>query len=156
MKWDDIGEQPCPIARILSVIGDRWTFLIIRNAFMGVRRFDAFQQGLGVTRHVLSERLKRLVEHEILVKTPYKEKQERFEYQLTEKGHALYPVLLTMAHWAEQWMDPKFERPVEFVHRPCQHRLKPVLICSDCGEPLQAKHIKPIFNVLENITAKSS
>lgn len=80
MKWDDIGEQPCSIARTLSVIGDRWTMLIIRNAFMGMRRFDDFQQHLGVTRHVLSDRLKRLVEHEILVKVPYVNRQERFEY----------------------------------------------------------------------------
>lgn len=71
MKLDDIGEQPCSIARTLSVIGDRWTLLILRNAFLGTRRFESFQQNLGVTRHVLSDRLKRLVENDILVKTPY-------------------------------------------------------------------------------------
>ena len=86
MKWEEIGEQPCSVARTLSVLGDRWTMLILRNAFMGIRRFDDFQRSLGLTRHVLSERLKRLVEHEILVKVPYVERQERFEYQLTEKG----------------------------------------------------------------------
>lgn len=58
MKWDDIGDQPCSVARMLSVIGDRWTMLILRNAFMGIRRFDDFQKSLGVTRHVLSDRLK--------------------------------------------------------------------------------------------------
>lgn len=66
-----MGEQPCSIARTLSVIGDRWTLLILRNAFLGTRRFESFQQNLGVTRHVLSERLKRLLENDILVKTPY-------------------------------------------------------------------------------------
>lgn len=71
MKLDDIGEQPCSIARTLSVIGDRWTLLILKNAFLGTRRFESFQQNLGVTRHVLSDRLKRLVENDILVKTPY-------------------------------------------------------------------------------------
>ncbi|MGM7343350.1 winged helix-turn-helix transcriptional regulator, partial [Acinetobacter baumannii] len=55
MKWDDIGDQPCSVARMLSVIGDRWTMLILRNAFMGIRRFDDFQKSLGVTRHVLSD-----------------------------------------------------------------------------------------------------
>lgn len=79
MKWDDIGDQPCSVARMLSVIGDRWTMLILRNAFMGIRRFDDFQKSLGVTRHVLSDRLKRLVEYEILVKAPYFDRQERFE-----------------------------------------------------------------------------
>ena len=68
MKWDQIAEQPCSVARALSVLGDRWTLLILRNAFMGVRRFDDFQRGLGLTRHVLAERLKRLVEHGVLVK----------------------------------------------------------------------------------------
>ena len=68
MKWQDVGEQRCSVARTLSVIGDRWTMLVLRNAFMGVRRFDAFQHSLGVTRHVLSDRLKRLVEHDILQK----------------------------------------------------------------------------------------
>ena len=65
MKWQSVGEQPCSVARTLSIIGDRWTLLILRNAFLGIRRFDDFQQNLGVTRHVLAERLKRLVEHEI-------------------------------------------------------------------------------------------
>ncbi|WP_111861181.1 winged helix-turn-helix transcriptional regulator [Acinetobacter sp. CFCC 10889] len=147
MKWDEIGEQPCPIARTLSVIGDRWTFLIIRNAFMGIRRFDDFQQNLGVTRHVLSERLKRLVEHQVLVKTPYQDRQQRFEYRLTEKGRALYPVLLTMANWSDQWMDAELEPIVHFVHSTCQHVLKPVLVCSDCGELLDAQQVKPVFNV---------
>ena len=65
MKWDEIGDQPCSVARTLSVLGDRWTMLILRNAFMGIRRFDEFQRRLGVTRHVLSDRLTRLVEYGI-------------------------------------------------------------------------------------------
>ena len=105
MKWEEIGNQPCSIARTLSVLGDRWTMLILRNAFMGLRRFDDFQENLGVTRHVLSERLKRLVEHEILVKVAYVDRQERYEYRLTEKGLDLYPILLTMVAWADKWMD---------------------------------------------------
>ena len=75
MKWDEIGDQPCSVARTLSVLGDRWTMLILRNAFMGIRRFDEFQRSLGVTRHVLSERLKRLVEYGILTKVPYVERR---------------------------------------------------------------------------------
>ena len=104
MKWDEIGDQPCPVAKALSVLGDRWTMLILRNAFMGVRRFDDFQSSLGLTRHVLSDRLKRLVEHEILVKVPYVSRQQRFEYQLTEKGLDLYPILLSMMQWSENWL----------------------------------------------------
>ncbi|MFH7766147.1 winged helix-turn-helix transcriptional regulator [Acinetobacter sp. BSP-28] len=143
MKWDDIGEQPCSIARTLSVIGDRWTLLILRNAFLGTRRFDSFQQDLGITRHVLSERLKRLVENDILVKTPYVQRQERYEYRLTEKGLALYPILMSMAHWADEWMHEGFGQPLQYVHKSCGHKMTPKLVCSECNETIHAKQVKP-------------
>lgn len=145
MKWDDIGQQPCSIARTLSVLGDRWTMLIIRNAFMGLRRFDDFQENLGVTRHVLAERLKRLVEHEILYKVAYAERSDRFEYRLTEKGLQLYPILLSMTKWADQWMDEGLGAPVEYHHKTCGKTFQPILVCSECGEPIQAKSIKAVF-----------
>lgn len=145
MKWEDIGQQPCSIARAQSVLGDRWTMLIIRNAFMGIRRFDDFQENLGVTRHVLSDRLKRLVEEDILVKQPYIERQERFEYRLTQKGLDLYPILLAMTHWADQYMDGGKGSPVEYVHKRCGQTFKPVMVCSCCGEQIQAKQVKPVF-----------
>ena len=141
MKWDDIGEQPCSIARTLSIMGDRWTMLILRNCFLGIRRFDDFQANLGITRHVLSERLKRLVEHEILVKTPYIDRQERFEYRLTEKGIELYPVLLSMANWADKWMDQGAGAPMLYQHKACGKVFKPVLACSECGGEIHARHV---------------
>ncbi|OTG61992.1 transcriptional regulator [Acinetobacter sp. ANC 3903] len=142
MKWDEIGEQPCSIARTLSVIGDRWTVLILRNAFLGMRRFESFQQNLGITRHVLSDRLKHLVEHGILVKKPYVQRQERYEYCLTEKGLALYPILMSMAHWADQWMNEDLGQPMQYTHQSCGHSMTPRLVCSECNETIQAKHIK--------------
>ena len=145
MKWDDIGQQPCSIARTLSVLGDRWTMLIIRNAFMGLRRFDDFQENLGVTRHVLSERLKRLVDNEILKKVQSAERADRFEYRLTEKGLQLYPILLSMTKWADQWMDEGLGAPVHYEHKVCGHQFKPLLVCSECKEPLQAHDVKAIF-----------
>lgn len=146
MKWDEIGNQPCSIARTLSVLGDRWTMLILRNAFMGMRRFDDFQENLGVTRHVLSERLKRLVEHEIFVKVPYKDRQERYEYRLTEKGLELYPILLTMATWADKWMDGGLGAPVKFVHTLCTHQFTPILVCSECKEIVKANQVKAVIS----------
>ncbi|TCB50636.1 transcriptional regulator [Acinetobacter sp. ANC 4779] len=143
MKWDDIGEQPCSIARTLSVIGDRWTLLILRNAFLGTRRFESFQQNLGVTRHVLSDRLKRLVENDILVKTPYVQRQERYEYRLTEKGLALYPILMSMANWADDWMNEGFGKPMQYIHKSCGHKITPRLVCSECNETIHAKQVKP-------------
>ncbi|MCG2608404.1 helix-turn-helix transcriptional regulator [Acinetobacter sp. SM34] len=142
MKWDEIGEQPCSIARTLSVIGDRWTVLILRNAFLGMRRFESFQQNLGITRHVLSDRLKHLVEHGILVKKPYVQRQERYEYCLTEKGLALYPILMSMAHWADQWMNKDLGQPMQYIHQSCGHSMTPRLVCSECNETIHAKHIK--------------
>ena len=145
MKWEDIGDQPCSIARTLSVLGDRWTMLILRNAFMGMRRFDDFQQNLGITRHVLSERLKRLVEHEILVKAPYFDRQERFEYRLTEKGLELYPILMAMTQWADKWMDEGQGAPVQYVHKSCGQAFQPVMVCSECKNRLHAKQVKLVF-----------
>jgi len=144
MKWQDVGEQPCSIARTLSVVGDRWTMLILRNAFMGVRRFDAFQSILGVTRHVLSERLKRLTEHEILIKVPYVDRQERFEYRLTEKGLDLYPLLLSLVKWGDQWMDQGLGAPLEYVHQSCGKKFTPLMVCSECGEPLDPRGVTPM------------
>lgn len=145
MKWDDIGSQPCSIARTLSVLGDRWTMLILRNAFTGMRRFDDFQQNLGVTRHVLSDRLKRLVEHGILIKVAYFDRQERFEYRLTEKGLELYPILLSMSKWADKWMDEGQGAPVQYIHKTCEKIFQPILVCSECSEELHAQQVKPIF-----------
>ena len=145
MKWDDIGQQPCSIARTLSVVGDRWTMLIIRNAFMGLRRFDDFQENLGVTRHVLSERLKRLVENEILQKVQHLDRADRFEYRLTEKGMQLYPILLSMTNWADQWMDQGLGAPVQYQHKTCAKIFQPLLICSECGETIQARQVSAIF-----------
>lgn len=145
MKWEEIGHQPCSIARTLSILGDRWTMLILRNAFMGMRRFDDFQQNLGVTRHVLSERLKRLVEHGILAKAPYFDRQERFEYRLTDKGLELYPILLSMSKWADKWMDEGQGAPIQYVHKSCEKPFQPVLVCSECGEEVHARQVKPIF-----------
>lgn len=142
MKWDEIGDQPCSVARTLSVLGDRWTMLILRNAFMGVRRFDDFQRSLGLTRHVLSERLKRLVEHGILAKVPYVERQERFEYQLTEKGLDLYPIMLSMIQWADKWMDMGLGKPIEFTHKRCGKKMIPKIVCSECDEPIQVKDVR--------------
>lgn len=105
MKWSDATAQNCPIAQGLAIFGDKWTLLIIRNAFLGMTRFEQFQNNLGVTRHVLAERLNRLVEQEIFVKQAYVDKQQRFEYILTEKGKALAPVLNAMLQWGVTWTD---------------------------------------------------
>lgn len=104
MKWDELEKNWCPVARTMSVVGDRWTLLILRDCFLGVSRFDGFQKSLGVTRHVLADRLKRLVDAEILEKSAYSERPPRYDYQLTQKGRDLGPALIALRDWGKTYM----------------------------------------------------
>ncbi len=127
MRWDDIDKQVCSVARALSVVGERWTMLILRDAFLGTRRFDQFQSNLGITRHRLSERLTMLVEQGVLVKVPYHQRPLRYEYRLTRKGLGLYPVLMSLARWGDEWMDKGRGAPLEYVHHSCGKKPVPHL-----------------------------
>jgi DNA-binding HxlR family transcriptional regulator len=99
--------QNCSIARALELVGERWTLLIIRDAFLGLRRFDEFQASLGVARNVLTNRLDRLVEEGLLERTAYSERPPRFEYCLTEKGRALAVPVVALMQWGDQYLSEK-------------------------------------------------
>lgn len=144
MKWENVSDLPCSLARTLSVIGERWTLLIVRNAFLGIRRFDDIQTNLGLTRHLLASRLSRLVDEGILRKAPYQNNPLRYEYLLTEKGQDLYPVLLTLTAWGDKWMDQGLGAPVLYQHQTCGKVFTPVLGCSVCGEPATLHTITPM------------
>lgn len=139
MRWEDLGDQPCSLSRTLSVVGDRWTLLVLRECFMGVRRFDEFEKRMGITRHVLAERLKRLTEHGVLVKSAYQQRPVREEYRLTDKGHDLYPAVLALVNWGDRHMSDDIGQPIRHVHKTCGHEVHGVMVCSACGEPLQAR-----------------
>jgi len=141
MKWDHIDQQVCSVARALSVVGERWTLLIIRDAFKGTRRFDEFQSNLGVTRHRLAERLSDLVDAGVMTKVPYTDRPVRYEYRLTRKGLALYPVLMSLSHWGDTWMNEGEEPPLKYWHARCGHQTEPVLSCRECGEPLRPQEV---------------
>jgi DNA-binding HxlR family transcriptional regulator len=143
MRWDDIDKQVCSVARSLSIVGERWTMLIIRDAFLGTRRFDQFQSNLGITRHRLSERLGKLVDQGVLVKVPYHDRPVRYEYRLTRKGLGLYPVLMSLARWGDDWMDKGQGAPLEYVHQKCGQLIRPQLTCSECGDQLRPEEVKP-------------
>ena len=115
----DYPTQYCPVASTLEVIGERWTVLIIRDIFLGIRRFEDLQRDLGVARNVLQVRLERLVEEGILVKRPYQERPLRSEYRLTEKGADLWPVLVAMLQWGDRHALEGGERPMILQHRGC-------------------------------------
>lgn len=103
-KWDELATDWCPVARALSVIGDRWTMLIVRDCFLGKSRFEEFQASLGVTRHVLSDRLKRLVEDGVLERNAYSQKPLRYAYHLTNKGRDFAPALVGLKDWGKRHM----------------------------------------------------
>ena len=138
MRWRDIGEQSCSIARTLSVIGDRWTLLVLREAFLRTRRFEDFQSHLGATRHVLADRLQKLVDNGILERVPYQARPPRFEYKLTAKGRDLYPVIVALLGWGDRWMSDETGPPIELIHRRCGHQMVPVPTCPHCGEQVSA------------------
>ena len=142
MRWEDLDQQPCSLARTLSVIGDRWTLLILRDCFLGVRRIDGFEQRLGITRHLLADRPKKLVEHGVLQRVPYQQRPLREEYRLTEKGLDLHPVLLTLVSWGDRHMADQRGAPIRHVHKTCGQVMRPLLVCSECAEPVGARDIR--------------
>lgn len=131
-------NQDCSIARSLEILGERWTFLIIRDVFNGRRRFDQLQDGLGVARNVLANRLARLVEEGILQKRAYQERPARFEYRLTEKGIDLWPVLVAMLEWGDRYVAGPDGPPMVVRHKSCDGIVDGRGICRDCGERLDA------------------
>lgn len=129
------------MARTVSVIGDRWTLLVLRECFLRVRRFEAFQARLGITRPLLAERLQKLVEAGVLAKVAYQERPTRHEYRLTPRGLDLYPVLMAIVHWGDVHMAPGGRRPVLHRHAACGHLFDPVTVCSVCAAPLDAREV---------------
>ena len=141
MKWDSLEEEPCSLARTIGVIGDRWTLLILRECFLRTRRFEGFQSALGITRHLLAERLKKLVRQGVLRRIPYQESPKRHEYILTQKGLDLYPIMMALVHWGDTHMVDERGRPLLHEHRKCGKMFDPVMVCSECGEPLLPKEV---------------
>jgi DNA-binding HxlR family transcriptional regulator len=141
MRWDSLEQEQCSVARTVAVIGDRWSLLVLRDCFLRVRRFEEFQSRLGVTRHILADRLKKLVHFGVLRRAPYQQKPTRYEYILTQKGLDLYPVVMSIVHWGDTHMVDERGRPMLHEHRRCGRMFDPVLTCSECGEPIIAKEV---------------
>lgn len=142
MRWNELGDEACSLARTVSVIGDRWTLLILRDCFLRVRRFEDFQTRLGVARAVLADRLDKLVESFVLTKVAYQQRPTRYEYRLTPKGLDLYPVVMAMVHWGDVHMSGKAGRPVLHRHLTCGHVFDPVMTCSECGEAVAPREVQ--------------
>ena len=119
MLRNDYQGQDCSIARALEVVGERWTLLIVRDAFLGLRRFDQFQDSLGVARNVLTDRLKRLVQEGILERVRYSERPERYEYRLTHKVRDLAVTLAGLRQWGDKYLS---EKPPRITRRRSDKR----------------------------------
>ena len=133
--------DPCSVAGTLDVVGERWTLLVLREAFMGVRRFEQMQGHLGIARNILAARLQTLVGHGILERRRYSERPARYEYRLTQKGLDLYPALVSLMQWGDRHLAGKSGPPVVLRHRACGELTEPHLACSECGEPLGARDV---------------
>ena len=125
------SDQDCSVARALEVVGERWTILILRDAFLGVRRFDDFQRSLGVARNVLQARLRRLVDEGLLERRRYQERPVRHEYWLTARGEDLLPVLLALMEWGDRHLADG-ARPPRALHRGCGGALTQRCTCTAC------------------------
>jgi DNA-binding HxlR family transcriptional regulator len=134
-------NQNCSIAHSLEVVGERWTLLILRDAFIGTRRFDDFQRNLGIARNVLQARLERLVEAGVLRRERYQERPERFEYLLTRKGVDLWPVIVALMKWGDKHVAENGP-PVVLRHRGCGGEIDDRRICLACGAALQPNEVE--------------
>ncbi|WP_020671070.1 winged helix-turn-helix transcriptional regulator [Amycolatopsis nigrescens] len=139
----DFSAITCSIARASSVLGESWTPLILRDVYVGLRRFDELAADLGVARAVLTTRLERMVAEELLAKVTYSQRPPRYEYHLTEKGRELMGVLLALLAWGDRWLAGDEGPPVRLRHAACGHDTTPVVSCDHCSRPLDPDDIRP-------------
>jgi DNA-binding HxlR family transcriptional regulator len=141
-KYD---SQVCSIARTLEVVGERWSLLIVRDAFLGLKRFEEFQGSLGVARNVLTQRLNRLVDEGILERVPYQERPTRYEYRLTSKGGELGTAVIALLQWGDRHLAGEAGPPRLVEHADCGGKVVAQLVCDKCGTAIgpQEVELKP-------------
>jgi DNA-binding HxlR family transcriptional regulator len=132
----------CSVAAALEILGERWSFLVIREAFLGSRRFEQFRANLGIARNVLTARLRALVAEHVLAPRLYQEHPERFEYVLTEKGRALYPIIVALMVWGDRWASPRNGAPAILVDRETRRPVEPALVDRRTGAPLELGKVR--------------
>jgi DNA-binding HxlR family transcriptional regulator len=137
------ADMHCSVAQCLEVVGEWWSMLIVRDVFLGVSRFDQFQERLGISRNVLNQRLSRLVDAGVLVKVPYSDHPPRYDYRLTDVGRDLWPVLTAMRQWGDKHGAPDGP-PLQTIHKDCGQISDAVLTCSSCGEPIGPRDVRAV------------
>ena len=143
MRRTSFSSAPCPIARTTDLMGDWWTPIVMREAFLGRRRFDEFQKSLSLSRGVLAQRLSRLVEERLLEKHLYQERPPRHEYLITEKGRAFYPVLAAMWRYGEDWLfEGGSEPPIELYDKQTGEAVRPIVVDENTGDPIDVRRLR--------------
>lgn len=142
MRKVSFADMNCSIAQTLELVGEWWTLLIIRDVFLGIRRFDDFVERLGISRNVLTDRLDKLVDAEILERRPYDTGRGRYDYVLTERGRALWPVLTALRQWGDEWLLGEGNEPIVLRHVTCGQLTQAVATCHECGEALDARTVR--------------
>ncbi|WP_329429182.1 helix-turn-helix transcriptional regulator [Streptosporangium sp. NBC_01495] len=143
MRRTRFDNWPCSIARTVDLVGDWWTPLVMREAFYGARRFEEFQQRLGVSRNVLTQRLDRLVDEDMLTRLPYQERPTRHEYRLTDKGRDFFTVLAAMIRWGDRWLTDPDGPPVELRDRETGLSVEIEVIDTRTGRPIDVRQVIP-------------
>ncbi|MDQ3936871.1 MAG: helix-turn-helix transcriptional regulator [Actinomycetota bacterium] len=136
-----VGELDDSMTRVMNLLGERWTFLILRQAFFGVRRFGQMQRNLGVSRNILAARLQKLVEQNIMHRHQYRRDPDFYEYRLTERGLALYPAILAFSRWGDRYLPADPATAITLRHKPCGEVADPLFVCSNCNEPIHARDV---------------
>jgi DNA-binding HxlR family transcriptional regulator len=144
MRQTSFAQMACSMARSLELIGDWWTPLIIRDLQLGVDRFDALADDLGISRNLLTTRLAHLAEHGIVARRRYQEHPPRDSYVLTEAGQDLWPVLMALTAWGDRWATAEAGPPLLFEHRRCGHRFTPTVSCDACGEAVDPTEVTAV------------
>ncbi|MGM1057771.1 winged helix-turn-helix transcriptional regulator [Saccharothrix sp. Mg75] len=137
-----VVDEQCTVSLPAALLGERWTLLLLRQAFLGTRRFEDFQATMEISRSVLTERLGTLVEEGILRREAYKDVRTRYEYRLTEKGLDLYPVLMALRKWGDRWMSPETGPSFDLHHRDCGGGVDVAVTCTACAGALTARDVR--------------
>lgn len=141
MQRTSFARMQCSLARGLEVMGDWWTPLIVRDLFLGLERFDELAEDLGISRNLLTRRLRSLIDNGIVEKRAYQRRPTRYAYFLSEAGRDLVPAILALTAWGERWARPSEGSPLRFRHAPCGHEFEAAVCCSECRETITADDV---------------
>jgi DNA-binding HxlR family transcriptional regulator len=140
MGINELEQQVCPVARTIALVGDAWTLMVMRELFLGARRYEEIRVQTGMSPQLLSRRMRELVAAGVVERRRYQDRPPRFDFVLSEKGLDLWPVVIALRGWGERWTKrARGAALITLTHRACGHTIEPVLACPDCGEPLNAR-----------------